>query len=557
VPRLPFPFESQTEGKEGIAMSEERVDSNNPSEEITEWDTPPAQEAAPIVVTTAPPKQTGKKEKKVKLYSVSSIVEELLQTFHIKTLQDTKNILVYNEKTGIYDFNGETFLEKKIERRTKGEEAHRFTVEVIAHIRARTYISRSEINKDKSLIHCLNCILNVDTFQPQPFDPGIISIWHIPVKYNPKARCPQILKFLRQVFKTNDLPTIQEWAGSHLYARYIVPSFMILVGDTHTGKTTFENLVRTFLGEENCAAESPQSLEEDRWSIGNLYGKIANLSDDISGKDLKDTSKLRAMTGNSTMRGEWKGMKLFEFKPCAKNTFACNNLPRIVDDTPAFWVRMLLIVCSHKFPDNYQFSATLTTPKELSGFLNWCLKGLQRLQQFGQFFVDLSNWENTREHYEQISNPLEDFFKESCELGLYGTFLLHEDAYNAYIEFCKERGIPALSFKSFCKIFRKVAGVFEYRPSVGGGRPHAWSGVRLIPKVPPQQNVQMSTKNSSIREKLSESPRGVEKWCTGKEKENLRGHVDASTKEEKSEAGLFEASTAPVETENNKEGDKK
>lgn len=72
--------------------------------------------------------------------------------------------------------------------------------EVMNHIRRRTYTNRAEFDASQpEILNLQNGLLNVDTLQFEEHSSEHLSLVQSPISYDPKAKCPNILKFLAEV----------------------------------------------------------------------------------------------------------------------------------------------------------------------------------------------------------------------------------------------------------------------------------------------------------------------------------------------------------------------
>ncbi|KXB01878.1 hypothetical protein AKJ43_02955 [candidate division MSBL1 archaeon SCGC-AAA261D19] len=176
--------------------------------------------------------------------------------------------------------------------------------------------------------------------------------------------------------------------------------------------------MRKLLGKENVSSPSLHDLLKNRFAKAELYGKLANIHADIPNKALGTTTgPFKMLTGQDQIYAEKKHKDGFHFVNYAKLLFSANEIPERGDELRAFFRRWIIVDFPFKFVDNpdpnNEFEKEknpnlleeLTTKEELSGFLNWALKGLQRLLDRGEFALDKSVEERS-EIWEEMSNPI-------------------------------------------------------------------------------------------------------------------------------------------------------
>lgn len=224
------------------------------------------------------------------------------------------------------------------------------TREVIAYVRDMSRVDRGDFEpKDLNLVPLNNGVYDLAKGELRPYTMEDHFFAKLPVTYDPEAKCPNISKFLEEVCSIRDKSTLIEYAGYCLYRRYLIHKALILLGEGANGKTTFINLIKSFLGPENCSHETLQELNEVRFARAELYQKYANLFADLPGDRLFKTGVFKAVTGGDPISAERKFQNPFSFTNYAKLIFSANKLPATIDDTDAFFRRWLIVEFLNKF----------------------------------------------------------------------------------------------------------------------------------------------------------------------------------------------------------------
>jgi putative DNA primase/helicase len=125
-----------------------------------------------------------------------------------------------------------------------------------------------------------------------------------------------------------------------------------LTGSGSNGKSTFLNMLKTLLGKRNRSALGLKKLG-DRFSTIMLFGKLANIGDDISDAFISDTEEFKKMVTGETIDAEQKGQPKFDFEPYAKLIFSANSIPRLGKgkDIRAILRRMVIVPFNANFDD--------------------------------------------------------------------------------------------------------------------------------------------------------------------------------------------------------------
>ena len=453
--------------------------------------------------------------------TTTEIAEQLIQSGKFRTFRDNESVYYYRE--GVYVRNGETKIKEMVHEILGGAESSQFCGEVIGKVQRATYTDRSEFTEhSEHKIVLQNGILNLDTLELQGHTPEWLALTKFPVNFKKDAKCLKILKFISEVARPDDIPLLQEWAGYNLWIfGYPAQKAMLLVGDGGNGKSTLIGIIEYMVGKENRSAVSLHELEENRFATHDLFGKAANLYPDLPDKDLKSTGIFKMLTGGDPIRAEDKNVKAFTYHNVAKLTFSCNAVPRVPEDSVAYFRRWLIV----EFPYSFEGSTSedkdlkeklINDTEEMSGFLNWALEGLQRLRANGWRFSNGKTVETVREDYIVRSDPYRAFVMHCVREDPNGQ-VKKDDLFQAYRDHCEIHKVVSRSRDAFFKNFKdqfRPGALTDYRPNKEEDpeRPRMFKGI-------------------SLRERL--------KWCFPDEEERDTQNIqNISTKDPPQHGGL-------------------
>ena len=411
------------------------------------------------------------------------VADLLLREFHFATIADTEEIYIYSQ--GAYRSRGETFVKRIVQDifRKAGKlqrlSTH-FVNEVLDHIRRSTLRQRSEFDKNIYTINLKNGLLDIRTLELKPHDPNYLSIIQLPVEWNPRAECPRWDKFISEIVEPEDAKALQEFVGYMLWRDCRFQKAMMLTGSGSNGKTTFLNVIIKMLGEHNCAFRSLQELTTNRFAPADLFGKLANIYDDLPPDTLIDTGIFKILVTGGEIQAEKKFKNAFKFRNFAKLIFSANKVPSTVDDTKAFFRRWIII----NFPNEFKrdkadphLEDKLSTPECLSYVLKWAVEGLRRLLEQGKFSYE-DNIDKIEDRYMRASNPAYAFFQDCIEEDP-DAFVTKDDLYRAFIEYCKQNKLPTLSKRTFAEHVKRWTNAVDGWAKVEGRSVRAWRGIRL------------------------------------------------------------------------------
>ena len=161
---------------------------------------------------------------------------------------------------------------------------------------------------------------------------------------------------------------------------------LILYGTGANGKSVFFEIVTAMFGRENVSNYSLQSLTEEKgFYRAKISNKLVNYASEISGK--LEASLFKNMVSGEPVEACLKYGQPFTMTDYAKFIFNCNELPKDVEYTNAYFRRFLIIPFDVTIPENEQDKNlhAKIIEKELSGVFNWVLDGLNRLLEQKRF----------------------------------------------------------------------------------------------------------------------------------------------------------------------------
>ena len=433
-------------------------------------------------------------------------------THRFVTHKQSHVIWVYGN--GSYIQEGEELIRAEV-RVLLGDQAREGRVnEVVAHIRETTFTDPERFIPPVKLVNFKNGILNIETGELTPHTPDVIFTNELPVKWEPTAECPTIMKFLSEILHPEDIPVVQEIIGYCLLRDYRFAKAVMLLGTGANGKSTLLNLIATLLGKRNVATPSLQGLIYNRFAKAELYGKLANIHADIPSHKLKYTGTFKMLTGQDIIWAEKKHANPFEFENYAKLLYSANELPQTDDMSEAFWRRWIII----EFPNSFlegdsqtdpNIAEKLMEPDELSGFLVWAFEGLMRLLKNKKFTMTKTREEIETEWITR-TDSLRAFVMKHMDADA-NCYVIKDDFFTAYQEFCDERGVPpaekGMVGRRLPTLFPKAT---EFRPLVDNRQQRAWQGIRLTEPYGHMNRTDIHDNLTSFYKKDKKLVKGIE-----------------------------------------------
>ena len=257
--------------------------------------------------------------------------------------------------------------------------------------------------------------LRDDTFHP--FTPDVVITNKVPWPYNPAAYS-ELLDHTLDRLACDDSEVralLEEMVGYCLYRRNELGKAFILIGDKSNGKSTFLYVVNQLLGDSNIASLDLKELG-DRFKTAELFGKLANIGDDIGDEFIANASTFRKLVTGDRVNAERKGQDPFEFNNYSKFLFSANAIPRMKDKTGAVQRRLVIVPFDAKFtPDDADFRPyikdELCEQEPMEYLIRLGLEGLKRVLRNAKFTVS-KRVEGQLEEYEENNNPIIGFVEE-------------------------------------------------------------------------------------------------------------------------------------------------
>lgn len=426
------------------------------------------------------------------------LVDWILRHNYIYTIRDDIKSEMWTYQDGIYVPQGKSVV-KELLRNLLGSFYSQFIYGLVMNkLEPDTFINIDEFFLQKNIdeVPVLNGILNVYTRELKPFTPEKIFFNKLPVHYDKNATCPMINKFLSEVLPNpDDNITYFEVGGFCLVREYFSEKAVMMIGSGRNGKDKCLELLKRMLGVENCCSVPLGSLIPDSFIISEFFGKMVNIAGEVNNHDLKDTSMFKALTGRSLVSAPRKFLRPITFQNYAKFIFACNELPMVYDSSKGFWDRWVLLEFPFTFISEEEYNNTkdrtnlrikdpniidkISTPEELSGLLNNCLDGLDRLRKQKDFSFTKGS-EYIKNLWIRKSNSFMAFCMDTIEED-YDGVISKKQLRKKYIDYCKLHKIVPKTDFVMKKTLQEMFGASEdkiQREMFNGNQEHVWTGVK-------------------------------------------------------------------------------
>ena len=310
---------------------------------------------------------------------------------------------------------------------------------------------------DADMIAFRNGLFDIRTGDFGKHTPEKIVTNKIEWDYNENAQDKQMDAMLNRITcKDAEVrQLLEEMIGYCLYRRNELRKAFVLTGDGSNGKSTFLAVIQSLLGESNIAALDLKELG-DRFKTAELFGKLANIGDDIGDEFIANPAIFKKLTSGERVSVEMKGKDPFEFNNYSKLIFSANDIPRIKDKTGAVLDRLVIIPFRAKFNVGKKgFKQNIR--QDLVGkqsameyLIQIGLDGLFRILD-EQKFTQPEVVARALEEYHERNNPIIGFVKMLQDDGLKIENESTSGLYGRYQGYCLANNFQAISHIEFSR----------------------------------------------------------------------------------------------------------
>ena len=388
-------------------------------------------------------------------------------------LRDTANIVKIDGRLHIYDngiyVDSSDLIESEMIRHIPNlNQAKRKEVLAYLNILIRDSVKQSPAQ----YVAFKNGIYDVLKDELLPFSEKFIIVNKINYNYNPAAYS-ELLDHTLDKLSCNDgeiRSLLEEMVGYCFYRRNELGKAFILVGDgsiekgASNGKSTFLDMVRTLLGDDNICSLDLAELGE-RFQNTEMFGKLANIGDDIADGYIPNSAIFKKLVTGERIQVQHKFERAFEFNNYAKMLFSANEVPKIKDRGGAIQRRLIIIPFLAHFsksdPDFRPYiKYELRESENIEYLIRLGVEGLKRILQ-NQAFTQSEKVRNNLEEFEETNNPIIGFFNEYPDIQIENQ--TNTSVYVHYVGYCNANGHHPLSKVAFSKQITKRFNV-EVKP---------------------------------------------------------------------------------------------
>jgi putative DNA primase/helicase len=333
---------------------------------------------------------------------------------------------------------------------------YQFREQLFKQFLATEYLSKVLINLQNGTFEISQHGTNLRVFDRTDF-----ITYQLPFEYNPNTKAPIFETYLNRVLPDKERQKVLAEYLGYVFIKHGSNALkeekaLVLYGTGANGKSVFFEIVNALLGVENVSSYSLQSLTNDNgYFRAKLANKLVNYASEINGN--LEASIFKQLVSGEPVEARLPYGQPFILKQYAKLIFNCNELPKDVEHTNAYFRRFLIIPFDVTIPPHEQDKQlhTKIIENELSGVFNWVLEGLNRLLEQKRF-SDCEAAQRAVEQYKIESDSVIMFLNEQEYKVSFINEISLKEVFSEYRTYCSESGFKACSIKTLADRLRNT-----------------------------------------------------------------------------------------------------
>ena len=239
----------------------------------------------------------------------------------------------------------------------------------------------------------------------------------------------------------------EEWVGKdHVKTLYEIIAYCLLPdypihrlfcfhGSGMNGKSCFLELLKRFIGADNCCSTELDTLLGSRFEVTRLYKKLVCQMGETNFNEMSRTSMLKKLTGGDLIGFEYKNKDHFNDKNYAKILISTNNLPTTTDKTIGFYRRWCIIDFPNQFSEKKDILNDIPD-EEYEALALKCTGILHDLLIKREFHKE-GTVQDRMDRYEAKSDFLQKFLNDFTDHEV-NSYITKADFYKKFNGWCKE-----------------------------------------------------------------------------------------------------------------------
>jgi phage/plasmid-associated DNA primase len=323
----------------------------------------------------------------------------------------------------------------------------------------------------------LNRYFNGDT-KLMPPTPRFFSPYTLPYDFQHVTTDPQaFLAMLDDQMLADEIRLVQEFFGLCYIPELRYERGLTLYGPNRSGKGLCIKTLAKGIGEWNYVSKELYNFG-NQFALDCVPGKLVIGFPDERKEQNRNTtggvSRLLKLVSGDSMDVQRKYKDSETRQLVARAIIGTNYLPELRDESNGLRARLAIVKTrkSYEGQENRQLFFEIT--KDMAAFTCWCLRGLKRLQDRGDFVLPDNG---VQREYSLVNAPISLFVTERCNLG--GS-VPKAQLYSEYVEFMAANGHEPIADSQFYReLWDNNPNLRNTRSRDGGNRVWYVQGLSL------------------------------------------------------------------------------
>lgn len=346
---------------------------------------------------------------------VNKIAEELAEKFKIKNYNGD---LYYYDDGYFQNYGSSLKLKKAI------YEAYPYLTnfqirEVVERIQFISFVEKT--NENPEIINLKNGRYHTRLHVMVGHDSDVFETQRIPVTYDESITSHEkIDEYRLELFGSQEMVDLVDEITGYCFLRNLsAQKLFIFWGGAGSGKSTYLNVIKNLIGDENRSAISLANMTENKYANSLMVNKFLNTIDEVdSSKHLKSEDTVKILSCGQDIFVERKYKEGFNTKIYATQIVALNDPLHIEDE--ALLDRLMIIPFVNRYRNTdkqlnenniYEFACNEDGKSYL---FNKAMQGLKRLQNNNFKFSTVKEVEKTKKlfiHLDEVAADDDDVAK--------------------------------------------------------------------------------------------------------------------------------------------------
>lgn len=330
-----------------------------------------------------------------------------------------------------------------------------------------------ELNTNHNLINFKNGVWDIESRRLIEHDSKYLQTIQIPHEvglYKPFEETRLYGFFKKTALKQEDVDMILDYMAYCLTLNYGLKTFMILCGQSNTGKSVLLRFIETLVGRQNTSSLSMHELSA-RFYPAQLYNRLLNSCGDNDSMPLSSIANLKKITGGDQIMHEKKGKEPFFFVPFCKLVFSFNQLPlQLEEKSNAFYKRMRVLFMNKELFLNDEYVNDLCSEEGIEEIIPYLLSRLPVMA-----IPRTVSSDRMVEALRQDSDSIHAFISKKCKKGP-ELYVEKNVLFESYVQFCIDNGRESHKKHGFMRSMRSLGFKEGRHPKT---REACWKGIAV------------------------------------------------------------------------------